>query len=93
MSSRGNPIGEGGEERTEREAYSRRVELRRNIASLQNELGYAEDQLKKATWQLKREKERADRAETLYLEQKSIIQLLEMENRKLKNEMKTSGRR
>jgi peptidoglycan hydrolase-like protein with peptidoglycan-binding domain len=88
-----NNKGEGGEQPSGREMYSQRVELRRNIASLQNELGYAEDQLKKATFLLRREKERADRAESLYLEEKSSAQLLQMENQKLKNALKTSGRR
>ena len=83
----------GKEQVRGREEFSARVELRRNIASLQNELGYAEDQLKNATWQLKREKERADRAESLYLQQKSEMQLLEMENQKLKTEIRTQATR
>ena len=70
------------------EEYTRRVELRRNIASLQNALGYAEDQLNSAKRQLKREKERADRAESLYLKQKATLTALEMENQKLKIELR-----
>ena len=68
--------------------YARRVELRRNIASLQNTLGYTEDQLSSMKRQLKREKERADRAESLYLKQKSALQLLEIENQRLRAEMR-----
>mmetsp|Transcript_40936 Transcript_40936/g.87065 ORF Transcript_40936/g.87065 Transcript_40936/m.87065 type:complete len:446 (+) Transcript_40936:78-1415(+) len=75
-----------------REEYSRRVELRRNIASLQNSLGKVEDQLNSAKRELKREKERADRAETMYLEQKSDIQLLEIENQKLRKELQVAQR-
>ena len=71
-----------GQEASGREEYSRRVELRREIAGLQNALGYTEDQLNNAKRQLKREKERADRAESLYLQQKA-------ENQKLQSILRT----
>ena len=48
--------------------YSRRVQLRREIASLQNSLGQSEQQVNLLRRELRREKERADRAEALYLE-------------------------
>ncbi|QDZ17542.1 hypothetical protein HOP50_01g00510 [Chloropicon primus] len=78
----GSPGSGSGEE------YTRRVELRRNIASLQNALGHTETQLNNAMRELRREKERADRAESLYLKQKSTLQLLELENQQLKTELR-----
>ena len=70
------------------EEYTRRVELRRNIASLQNALGHTEDQLNSTKRQLKRERERADRVEALYLKQKSALHTMELEVRRLKGEFR-----
>lgn len=80
----------GEESLAARPEYERRVELRRTIAGLQNNLGQAEDQLRIAIRQLKRERERADRAEALYVEQKAAMQAMEAEVSKLRAEVRVA---
>ena len=71
-----------GEDRWSKADYEKRMALRRSNANLRGRLQQTEAQLRSALWQLRREKERADRAEALFLEMKSESEALKDELRK-----------
>ena len=65
--------------------------LRRSNANLRGRLQQTEAQLRSALWQLRREKERADRAEALFLEMKSESQGLAEDLEALKDDLRKAG--